>query len=648
MTQFAEVVFNLPLSTSFIYSVAENQHAQVGCRVRAPFRNRVITGVIVGIRTSVSTSFKIKPIKKIIDAMPTYTDDLLQLGRWMSTYYYCSFGEALSTMIPNASTDAEEVIPVTAPTPHPVLTLNSEQDAAMKIIMRGDNPLLYLHGVTGSGKSELLLRVAQECTEQNKGVILLVPEISLVLQMADYLSQRYKMKYAMLHSRLRNKERLTQWMRIARGEVKLVIGVRSAIFAPLSNIGMVIIDEEQDGAYKSSFSPRYHARHIAMYRAQRHQAQVLFSSATPSLEAWHHIHNGRIKKIFLSSRIGDAQRPRIETVSMQNERKIISSALEKAIVDTIGANKQVILLHNRRGYGRTLMCKNCGYTQLCPRCTVSMTYHRHLKQMICHYCAATEDKKEICPECQSLDINFAGFGTERVEQELRHLFPHFRIARIDADTVRKRENLSILLKSFYNHEIDIIVGTQIVAKGLNFLNVDLVGIILADTSLTLPDFRAEEQTFMLLTQVAGRSGRFSKSGRVIIQTYRTDNIAIQSACNYDLEGYYKSELQQRRELSFPPYYRIIRIVTRSKNEKSSQLLAEQVYAHLMKGKSIPKQIYGPIPCAIAKIANQYRYQIIVGDTHFGIAHAAVAVALRQIKNIPLTYLEVDIDPTRVL
>ena len=648
MTQFAEVVFNLPINTSFIYSIAENQHTQVGCRVRAPFRNRIITGVIVGIRTSASTSFKIKPLKKIIDVLPTYTDDLLRLGRWMSTYYYCSFGEALSTMIPNASNDVEEGIPVSTPTPYRPLTLNDEQNAAIKVIMRGDNPLLYLHGVTGSGKSELLLRVAQECTERNKGVILLVPEISLVLQMADYLSQRYNMKYAMLHSRLRNKDRIAQWMRVVRGEVKLVIGVRSAVFAPLSNIGMIIIDEEQDGAYKSSFSPRYHARHIAMHRAQCHHAQVLFSSATPSLEAWHHIHSGRIKKIFLSSRVGNAQSPRIETVPMQNERKIISSVLEKAITDTVAANKQAILLHNRRGYGRTLMCKNCGYTQLCPRCTVGMTYHGHLKKMICHYCAATEDKKAICPECQSLDINFAGFGTERVEQEMHRLFPHFRIARIDADTVRKRENLSTLLKSFYNHEIDIIVGTQIVAKGLNFLNVDLVGIILADTSLTLPDFRAEEQTFVLLTQVAGRSGRFSKSGRVIIQTYRTDNIAIQSACNHDLEGYYKSELQQRRELSFPPYYRIIRIVTRSKNEKSAQSLAKQAYTHLMGGESVPKQIYGPIPCAIAKIANQYRYQIIVGDTHFRTAHTAVAAALQKIKHIPSTYLEVDIDPTRVL
>ena len=763
MAQFAEVVFNLPVHKSFLYAVDDRLEPRVGQRVRAPFRNRERIGVVVGMRSTAPPSLKLKRIAAIIDSRPVYTDDLLRLGRWMSDYYYCSLGEALLTMIPNArprfadadsgdkddagtmaggknvaagsvgalasgtgggagtvtgaeaatgatETDATETDAATAdddgasmeqeiadalalagssgvmatgaltgdkndadalasgtgggagtatgagsavPTESgkgkgQALALTADQQTALDSILGSDDDLLYLHGVTGSGKSELLLQVAQAQIRRDSGVIVLVPEISLALQMAGYISARYSMDYAILHSRLTNAERMAQWVRIVECRVRLVIGVRSAIFAPLPNIAMIIVDEEQDGAYKSSFTPRYHARHIAMRRAADHGAKVLFSSATPSLEAWHYIRAGRIKKLYLSHRIAGAQQPHIEIVPMQRERTIISAALEKAIVHTVGGGKQAILLHNRRGYGRTLMCANCGYVHQCPRCTVAMTYHRNPERMVCHYCAATEPKKDICPDCQSLDITFAGFGTERVEQELRRLFPHFRIARVDTDTVRKRHTLSTLLTAFGKGQIDILIGTQIVAKGLNFKDVELVGIVLADSSLTLPDFRAEEQTFMLLTQVAGRAGRFSADGKVIIQTYRADNVAIQAACNYDLDGYYQFELRQRQQLLFPPYCRIIRIVTRSKTETNAQLLAQRLHDRLTAHRPAPSHIYGPIPCAIAKIANQYRYQLMISDPTFTTTHRAVAAAARDVTTIPATYTEVDIDPLRVL
>lgn len=647
------------------------QPVKIGQRVRAPFRSGERIGVVVGMRSNAPASMRIKQITKVIDSQPMYNKELLQLGGWMSDYYYCSLGEALLTMIPNArphftateeeggggeesdlSTEEPSIPEEPHPSAHGSMSLTEQQQNALNAVLHNDSKLLYLHGVTGSGKSELLLQVAKRYTEQNKGVILLVPEISLALQTAHWISTRYPMEYAVLHSRLSNAERVAQWVRIVEGQVRLVIGVRSAVFAPLPNIGIIIIDEEQDGAYKSSFAPRYHARHIAMYRAARHSAQVLFSSATPSLEAWHHIRSGRIRKLFLADRIGTAQQPKIEIATMQQERKIIGSALEKAIIDTVGSGKQVILLHNRRGYGRTLMCPSCGYIQECPRCTVAMIYHQQEQKMVCHYCATADAKKSICPECQSLEITFSGFGTERVEQELNHLFPRFRVARVDTDTVRKRHALSILFSAFHNKEIDILIGTQMVAKGLNFRNVELVGIVLADSSLALPDFRAEEHTFMLLTQVAGRAGRFSQNGRVIIQTYRPDNIAIRSVCNNDLEGYYHFELGQRQELSFPPYCRIIRIVTRSTTEKNAHLLAQQIHKRLIQQDTKPTHLYGPIPCTIAKISDQYRYQLIVSDPVFETTHSAVANALRPatppLLSQPAAYIEVDIDPTRLL
>jgi len=697
LARFAEVVFNLPINRSFLYSIddAEGQKAQVGCRARAPFRSRILTGVIVNLLPSAPSSLKkILPLKKIIDHHPAYNDELLRLGGWMADYYCCALGEALSAMIPNVHSQhtKEEVdiaVPLTVPLDGPPLdgpplaapltppldapltpplavplasplapplaaprtnqecALNKEQERAMDTIIHSDKGLLYLYGITGSGKSELLLHIARHEAAQKRNILLLVPEISLALQTAEYLSARYGMEYAILHSRMPNKERVRQWMRAMRGEAHIVIGARSAIFAPLPTIDMIIMDEEQDGAYKSSFTPRYHTRHIAMHRARAHKAKVLFASATPSLEAWYHIQSGRIQKVSLPTRIAGAKEPTIEIVPLNKERKIISAPLEDAIVHTIAAQKQVILLHNRRGYGRTLTCKSCGYTQLCPHCSVAMIYH-HGKGMLCHYCATTQEKKTICPECQSLEINFASFGTERVEEEARRLFPDFRIARIDLDTTRKRESLSALLSAFRAHEIDIIVGTQIIAKGLNFKDVELIGIISADTSLMLPDFRAEEHTFALLTQVAGRAGRFSEEGRVLIQTYRTDNDAIQAVQRHDVESYYRQELEKRLQLSFPPYFRMIRLVIRSPEERNAEAHAEALHTRIRASQPTPAQVYGPIPCAIAKIADHYRYQIVVSDTKFAVAHRAVATALHQMPPKPTTYIEVDIDPTRVL
>lgn len=650
MKRFVEVIFNLPIQRSFVYLLESTQTPIVGCRVRAPFRNGHRIGIVWSDNVQPPNISHIKKIEKMLDAQPLINEQLFALARWMSEFYLCSMGEALSAILPSTtskSKESDEGI-VEAQRSTDQISLNAEQQSALQEITAQQQAIHYLSGVTGSGKSEVLLHAAEITARDGGGVLLLAPEISLAMQIAHTVQARSTIPFALLHSRLTVSQRLAEWVKILTKDIYLVIGVRSAIFAPLKNIKLIIVDEEQDGAYKSSYSPRFHARQIAMQRAKMHNATLVLASATPSLEAWHYMKSGKIHHRTLQKRVGESSMPRIEIVSLQNRNTIISAELEKAILDTVHSAKQVILLHNRRGYGHSLNCKNCGYTQICAHCTVAMIYHKSIDKMICHYCGFQAAVATLCPHCQSLDINFYTFGTERVQQELVRLFPQFRIARVDADTTSTRSSLEQIITRFKQCETDILIGTQLIAKGLNFRNVELVGIILADSTLTLPDFRAEEHTYMLLTQVAGRSGRFSKNGRVIIQTFRPSNKAIQMAAqNLQIE-YYESELAIRRELSFPPFVRLIRLVVRAQSKSAALKQTTHIHNQLLQQPSRPARIIGPQECTIAKIASQYRFELLISDSHFKRAHACVARALQNVPSLPKVYVEVDIDPIRTV
>ena len=443
------------------------------------------------------------------------------------------------------------------------LVLNEEQGAAVQAITQqiehGGKPFL-LEGVTGSGKTEVYLQVIQEALSRGKTAIMLVPEISLTPQVTNRFISRFGKKVAILHSGLSNGEKYDEWRKVERGEAQVVVGARSAIFAPLKNIGAIIIDEEHEASYKQDSNPRYHARDVALLRAKYNQAVLVLGSATPSLESRARAGKGVYHFLQLTKRAKpQAQIPEVEIVDFrdyigQNEASNFTPILLEAIQDKLDRKEQVVLMLNRRGYSSFVMCRECGTVDTCPNCDISLTLHMDTKSMNCHYCGFSKGIPHTCPNCSSRSIRYYGTGTQKAYGELAEAFPQARILRMDVDTTRKKGSHEQILKEFGEGRADILLGTQMIAKGLDFPNVTLVGVLNADTALNLPDFRSSERTFQLLTQVAGRAGRAEKEGHVIIQSYNPKHYAITFAKNQDYEGFYAYEMSIRKQLAYPPYY----------------------------------------------------------------------------------------------
>lgn len=475
-----------------------------------------------------------------------------------------------------------------------------------------DTYLLY--GVTGSGKTEVYIKLIDKVLQENKTAIMLVPEISLTPQMVNRFQEVFGSKIAALHSALSDGEKYDEWRRINRGEVKIVIGARSAIFAPLTNIGIIIIDEEHSDSYKQDHNPRYDAKEIAIIRSKRANCPVIMGSATPSLESFARCSKNVYKLLTLKERINGKKLPEVELIDMNQEVKkgnsYFSENLTTAIDQNLKKGEQTILLLNRRGYASFVTCKNCGYTIKCPQCDITLTYHKSSNVLRCHYCGYATNLPKVCPECKEEAISSLGTGTERIEEELKNKFSHARVLRMDYDTTSKKGMHAKMIQSFKNNEYDILLGTQIVAKGLDFENVTLVGVINADTSLNIPDFRSSETTFSLLSQVAGRSGRSSKSGRVIIQTFNPNHYAILFAKNHDYEGFYKKEMAIRYQLKYSPYYYLCYIKISSKDYNEASKEANKIKRCLEKNLS-EDIILGPSPATIFKLNNIYRYGIII-------------------------------------
>ena len=418
---------------------------------------------------------------------------------------------------------------------------------------KSKDKVFLLHGVTGSGKTEIYMEVIERLLKEDKGSIMLVPEISLTEQMVNRFKNRFD-NIAILHSRLSDGEKYDEYRRISRGEVKIVIGARSAIFAPLSNLGLIVIDEEHSDTYKQdACNPKYNALDIAKWRSNYHKCPIILGSATPTLESYARASKGIYELIELNERVNSKKLPKIEIIDMNSELKnkkgSFSKPMIEAITKSIENNEQVILLLNRRGYSSFSTCKSCGYVSKCPNCDISLTYHKSSNMLRCHYCGYGTKVEEICPVCHEKAMSNLGTGTEKIEEELNKLFPNKKIVRMDFDTTSKKGSHEKIIKSFENHEYDILLGTQMIAKGLDFPNVTLVGVINADTSLNIPDFRSSEMTFDLLCQVAGRSGRGDKEGRVIIQTFNKEHYAIRYAENHDYIGFYNMEMDVRKKLS---------------------------------------------------------------------------------------------------
>ncbi len=502
--------------------------------------------------------------------------------------------------------------------------LTQEQENIIKkispLIENDINDKFLIHGVTGSGKTEVYMHLVEDAIKKSKDAIVLVPEIALATQIVERFKARFGDIVAVLHSKLSLGERFDEWQRIRNGEVKVVIGARSGIFAPFSNLGIVIIDEEHEGSYKSEHNPKYNTIEVAEKRCKDNNGILILGSATPSMESYSKAMSGIYKKLEMNKRFNETPLPSIEVVDMRDEinsgnRSVFSDALFKGINETLNNNKQVILFLNRRGHSTFVSCRSCGYVAKCHNCEISLTYHNHSQSLSCHYCGYTCSSPRVCPSCNSKYIKYFGIGTEKLEELTKASFPKAKVARIDLDTTSRKGSMYSLLQRFKEGKIDILVGTQMIAKGLDFPNVNIVGVISADTSLNLPDFRAPERTFQLITQVSGRAGRGDVRGKVVVQTYEPDHYAITTAKNNDFIGFYNQEINLRKEFRYPPFINLVTILFSSEDEVKIKQCSEYFKNMLLKSlynlKFNKDDLFGPQQAPIPKIKKRYRWQLIL-------------------------------------
>jgi primosomal protein N' (replication factor Y) len=785
----AEVALPLPLAETFHYTVPPELKGSVkpGMRVTVPFQRRVLTGYVVALLQH-STVEKLRPIADVPDVLPTFDTHMLDLTRWVSEYYFCSWGEALGCAAPPGSivegtrlyrvkalpqfgaklsrreqellallneqgerslaqlqratgvralhnalnqleskglVESRHVVPrskvrpkkvnfvavllspedamrqieelrgsapaqaklfeavlhhseaqpaatllkeagsswhvlralerkklvvvakkevLRAPVPESVLAqdiklvLTDEQQKAYDAVtmaVRADQFAVFLlKGITGSGKTEVYLRCIERVIEKGRTIIVLVPEISLTPQTVARFATRFGSRIAVLHSRLGAGERYDEWRRIKRGDAPIVVGARSAVFAPVRDLGAIVVDEEHDGSYKQADAPRYHARDVAIMRAKMSNAVVVLGSATPSLETYHNCERGKFMMLELTSRVTGQPLPTVSVIDMRKQaldmhaRPVISLPLQDRIEERLDKGEQVMVFLNRRGYAPFLICARCGYVPMCSRCYVSLTYHSTTDLLQCHYCNASQKVPTICPECGKGKLTLMGVGTQKTERDLRYLFPDARIERMDLDTTSRKGAHERILTRFMKGEIDILVGTQMIAKGHDFPKVTLVGVVSADVAINIPDFRAGERVFQLLTQVAGRAGRGAEPGEVLIQTYNCEHYSIQAACMHDYDTFYRQESVLRQEANYPPFTRLLHLLFEGEEERDVRRVSGVIGRKLQRLASREKlsnvEMLGPAPAPLSKLRNRYRWHIALLSPH--VKHLRMLVA----------------------
>lgn len=495
--------------------------------------------------------------------------------------------------------------------------LTFEQKHVLDEYNNSGNNLFLLKGVTGSGKTEVYMRMVEEVLEKNQSAIVLVPEISLTPQMIERFKGRFGRNVALFHSKLSDGERFDEWFRVKEGKAKLVVGARSAIFLPVKNLGLIIIDEEHENTYKSDQNPKYQTKEVAEFLSEQKGCRVVLGSATPTIETYYRALTGDLKLLELNSRVDGKAMPPMKVIDMRNELRsgnisLFSRELFRDMQEKLSKGEQIILFLNRRGFSTFVSCRSCGYVFKCEECDISMTYHRS-GLLVCHYCGKTKRAPQKCPKCDSKYVKFFGAGTERVEEEVKKYFKDARVLRMDVDTTRGKDSYENIYNTFKEGKADILIGTQMISKGLDFKNVTLVGILAADMSINIPDYRAAERTFQIITQVAGRAGRGEKQGKVIIQTYTPEHYSLKYAVNYDYEGFYEKEFTVRALMKYPPFGKILLINGISKKEdllKNFMHKISNVIKPLVE-KELEVDILGPIPCLVAKVKENYRWQIVI-------------------------------------
>ncbi len=622
--------------------------------------------IIRGVRLCVDIEQAEEYINKSRSKIQQRMIDMLIDNEYLSTADIVRFSmgnyNALSAIVKNGIAEFFDMViertPYQLTDSKPVIPkLTDEQESAVNAICSKNDKTVLLHGVTGSGKTEVFLRAIDNTVKSGRSALVLVPEISLTPQMVSRFVERFGDNIAILHSALSLGERYDQWQKIYEGRANIVIGARSAVFAPLDNIGIIIIDEEHSETYKSEMSPRYHAREVALMRAKQFGAVTVLASATPSIESYSKGVNGEYRLITMKKRYNEASMPEIEIVDMRAElengnKSMFSKPLYNALSENLKRGEQTILFMNRRGFSSFVSCRKCGFVPLCQNCNISLTYHSYDNSLKCHYCGHKQPNYTVCPLCGSKYIRYFGGGTQRVENEVKRLFPDATTIRLDADVTTRKNSHKKILDSFVNDKIDIMIGTQMVAKGLDFSNVTLVGVMSADTMLHINDFRSGERTFDILEQVSGRAGRGDKPGRAIIQTYDPDNFAIQLVKSHNYVEFYKKTVNERRVMWYPPFSEMVCIrFSDDDNDRTRKaaFLFKDGFGDINK---MPEKlaILGPIPSGVSKIKNKYRWQILIKCENADALNDRFSKAINTVKNdkeLGVVQISIDKNPVTI-
>ena len=667
MSSYLQVAVEAPINNALTYLPLKDGELEPGDSVLVPLGSRKVKGVVLQ-HSDEAGDFELKAITEKLEARAVLPKEYIRWGKWLARYYIYPVGQVFAMMYPplikkeGRKTKRESVIP------QPDLqdlrpNLTEEQQACLEGLHKNKDFSVHLiHGVTGSGKTEIYLQMIEEQVAMGKTSLVLVPEISLTPQLVQRFSSRFPDEVAVIHSHLTGREKTNQWWSVLDGKKKILIGARSALFCPIKNLGLIVIDEEHEPSFKQEEQLKYHARDAAIMLAKLKDIPVLLGSATPSLESWK---NALDKKFYyheMSHRVAQRQMPNIEVVDMREERQSLqrelpfwlSQKLYEALQETLDRKEQSILFLNRRGMAQTVLCSSCGYVYECPNCAISLTLHSK-KHLVCHYCDYSISFSEKCSQCGELDVSPLGLGTELIQEDLGKLFPEARLARADRDEISGRTDMEDLIKKMESLEIDILVGTQMIAKGLDFKNLTLVGLVMADVGFNIPNFRSSERSYHLITQVCGRAGRHvDNGGNVIIQTYNTEHTSITHTLSGEFPHFCNEQLEQREELFYPPYSKLISFrlqgIDLRRTIQAADILRER--AEILRGKYQAYELVkglGPAPAPLAKVRNNHRYHYLIKGPSADITNNFARQLIGDKSWVPAKVkLLVDIDPVSMI
>ncbi|AYE35917.1 primosomal protein N' [Borrelia turcica IST7] len=649
---YYEVAFNIPVNKLFFYK--HNFKLEIGIRVITNFNGRETLGIIIKrySKDELNTdfTFEIKDILKIIDENALITEHNINLANWISRKTFSGFGEALFCGLPKISTSSKVIKnnDNKNPSSNIPIQLNEEQNNIyQEIIESKTQNTFYLFGIPGSGKTEIFIKLCEYYLGQEKQIIFLIPEISLGYQIIKRIKSNLSTnKIYEYNSKVPNSKKVLTWNKVKNGESLIIIGVKSALMLPFKNLGLIIMDEEHEHTYKSENTPRFHSRHIGFFLQGVFNSKFVMGSATPSLEAYMAMENNQIKKMTLKNKFFNKTAKELKIVDMKKERQIISSELLYSIQKSLINKRQVLIFFNKRGYSKTLECNICGHIICCPNCSFNLTYHKNENKLVCHYCNHKTSIVTNCPGCNAKNITYKTYGIQFIERELKNFLPNARIARTDSD-LNKKEIINTIT-DFENEKLDILIGTQIIAKGFNFKQIQTLGIINADVGMGLPDFRSSERMFAIISQVLGRAARFQSDNTIIIQTKNPNYYAIKYAYEGNYEAFYKEEIKIRKELNYPPFKKIIRIIVRSHKKESAKHKCLEFFEISKEFLNEEIEYLGPSQAPMSKIAKHYRYNILYLSKSFNLLEKLIRSTKEKIRLTKDIYIEIDYYPISLI